>query len=363
MKILFYINALSGGGAERVLTTLLHHFSKDISLELCLATNTTIPFAYSLPNSIRIINLYEGCNIKHNKTFNFFSYRIPYLVNIRKIAKREHPDIIIVFMGNSISNVILMTLGLGIPIIGSEHTNVSRSFGRVFELKRKILYPFASAITVLTKYDYNLWSKKFSNIVRMPNPCDFKVINSVYKKDKRVIAVGRVSDWEIKGFDNLVRAWSKICHEVPEWQLSIVGKYDIDSLSFLKKIQSENQGVNIEFLGFRNDVNRLLLESEIFVLSSRVEGLPMGLIEAMKSKCCCVSFDVKTGPNEIIKDGFSGLLVKDQDVNALAEKLLYVIKNENKRILFSQNAPLSVEQYSIENVIEKWYSLIKRFVK
>ena len=89
----------------------------------------------------------------------------------------------------------------------------------------------------------------------------------------------------------------------------------------------------------------------------------MGLIEAMKSKCCCVSFDVKTGPNEIIKDGFSGLLVKDQDVNALAEKLLYVIKNENKRILFSQNAPLSVEQYSIENVIEKWYSLIKRFVK
>ncbi len=361
MKILFYIHGITDGGAERVLSTLANSFVEK-GEEVSVATNTNILPAYSLNSRIRLLNLKAGANEgRHNivsKLWNAFLLR----KNIRCYAKKETPDIIIAMMSSLGCNVILFTIGLGIPVIVSEHTNVSRSLGILLSLKRKLLYPWANCITVLTKCDYNLWKNEYRNVVRMPNPIDIFPVSQQKIRNNVVLAAGRVSQWKLKGFDNLIKSWGIIWRYFPEWKLQIAGGYDDNSKMAISRLVKENECKNVELLGFRNDIKELMASSEVFCLSSRVEGLPMVLIEAMNMGCCCVSFDVQTGPNEIIENGKSGLLAKNQDVKDLADKLYKVMSDAFMRKHFSSNALTSIQKYATENVVQRWYILFDKIL-
>ena len=109
----------------------------------------------------------------------------------------------------------------------------------------------------------------------------------------------------------------------------------------------------MEFLGFRSDIQELMAQSSVFCLSSRVEGLPMVLIEAMSQGCCCVAFDCITGPNEIIKMD-CGVLVKNQDIDDLANQLARVMSSMELRSEYGLNAPNAVQQFSNNRVNKRW---------
>lgn len=363
MKILFYIHGITGGGAERVLATLANEFVIR-GENVCLATNIHTPFAYLINEQVKLLDLYKGrSNGKHiyARIKNFLLLRR----NIRLIAKSEKPDVIVAFMSTLGCSIVASTIGLRIPIVISEHTNISRTrkLGKLFAIKRKLFYPLADAITILTRYDEKLWIHKYPNIVYMPNPISMMDTNKSFSRDKTILAVGRVNQWNIKGFDNLLKCWANICHSHREWKLKIAGDANKDTLEKLKKLASDFGCCNYEFLGFRKDVYELMQRSEIFCLSSRVEGLPMALIEAMSAGCCCVSFDVVTGPREIIKDGKSGLIAKNQDNADLIKCLEKVISDESLRRRLAENAPQSVLQYSIERVVNRWYILFDKIIK
>lgn len=351
MKLLFYIHGITGGGGERVLATLANEFAKR-GESVGIATDTHIPFAYTIDSRIVLYDLYEGINknLTHiSKMYNSILIRR----NIRRIAKKEKPDVIVAFMSALGCSVIASTLGLGIPVVVSEHTNVSRKLGRLLDIKRRLFYPLANAVTILTRYDKKLWKNKYDNVVYMPNPVSFKGTNCSLNRDKTILAVGRVNQWEIKGFDNLLKCWSKLCHLHPDWKLKIAGDADKNALEFLNALANELGCCNYEFLGFRKDVYELMQRSEVFCLSSRVEGLPMALIEAMNAGCCCVSFDVVTGPREIIRHGFSGLIAKNQDNEDLTEDLDRVMSDDVLRKRLASNAPQSIMKYSTALVSTK----------
>ena len=195
MKLLFYIHGITGGGAERVLSSLVNELANRGDYLITLATNTNESFAYSIDNKVKIVNLYENTL---NKSPMLKSVQIRR--NIRIIAKKENPDIIIVFMSSLGCSVIASTLGLKIPIIISEHTNVSRFLGYAHEIRRRVFYPLANCITVLTRYDLKAWRNKVKNAVYMPNPISFSGSHSsITHRNKVVLAVGRVNQWDIKG--------------------------------------------------------------------------------------------------------------------------------------------------------------------
>lgn len=361
MKILFYIHGITGGGGERVLATLANEFAK-CGENVNIATNTHIPFAYKIDSRIVLHDLYEGTNMNPNhilKVYNSILMRR----NIRRIAKEEKPDVIVAFMSALGCSVIASTLGLGIPVVVSEHTNVSRKLGILLDIKRRLFYPLANAVTILTRYDKKLWKNKYDNVVYMPNPVSLKETCGSLNREKTVLAVGRVNQWEIKGFDNLLRCWSKLCHLHPDWKLNIAGDADKNAFEFLNTLANELGCCNYEFLGFRKDVYELMQRSEIFCLSSRVEGLPMALIEAMNAGCCCVSFDVVTGPREIIHHGFSGLIAKNQDNEDLIEYLDRVMSDDVLRKRLALNAPQSIIKYSTDRIINRWYILFDKILK
>lgn len=360
MKLLFYIHGITGGGGERVLATLANDFAKR-GESVGIATNTHISFAYTIDARIVLRDLYEGTNDNSthiSKIYNSILIRR----NIRRIAKQEKPDVIVAFMSALGCSVISSTLGLGIPVVVSEHTNVSRRLGILLDIKRRLFYPLANVITILTRYDKKLWKNKYDNVVYMPNPVSLKENRVFSNRDKTILAVGRVNQWEIKGFDNLLKCWAKLCHLHPDWNLKIAGEADKNALEFLNTLASELGCCNYEFLGFRKDVYELMQRSEIFCLSSRVEGLPMALIEAMNAGCCCVSFDVVTGPREIIHHGFSGLIAKNQDNEDLTEYLDRVMSDEVLRKRLATNAPQSVIKYSTDRIINRWYILFDKIL-
>lgn len=358
MKLLFIIHALTGGGAERVMVTLMNNFCQR-GYDICLLTNTETPFAYDIDERVELINLNQQCpNDIHGLRRKFWGYYI-----IRKVAKEEKCDLVVSFLTEMNCTVTLALMGTGIPLICSEHSNVLRKYPKKVLLKRALLYHLPSVVTVLTYHDYKLWRKKYRNCVRMPNPSDFMENMSTTKREKVVLAVGRVKQWEIKGFDNLIRAWAMICHQHQDWQLQIAGDYDEDSMNTLKGIIKETNAENVVFLGFRRDIGDLMDRSAVFVLSSRVEGLPMALIEAMNRGCCCVAYDVVTGPREIIRHNYSGLLVENQSIKGMAKSLGKALSDENMRINMAKNAPQSVKQFDTKNVINRWQKLIQKVVK
>lgn len=365
-RILFFISTLGGGGAERVMVTLANEFVER-GKEVYIATFNREKPAYDLHSKIVRLSVYnDGSknNKSNNKSFlGKINYRLYKFRSIRKTAKKVNPDVVISFITGVNNDVIFSLLGTRIPVIVSEHTNVLRSYSKKTTFFRKLMYPFATSITALTKHDYNIWKRKYKQVVYMPNPTSVDVFsNEISKREKKVLAVGTVTSWKIKGFDNLLRCWGMICNDFPDWKLCIAGKYNDASLQYLQEIIKESKCKNVEFLGFRRDIHKLMQSSAIFCLSSRVEGLPMVLIEAMNSSCCCVAFDCITGPREIIKNN-SGLLVKNQDIEDLAKKLSIVMKDDCLREYYALNAPNSVSNFALKRVINRWQILLDKIKK
>lgn len=358
MKILFFSSALTGGGAERVLTIVANALV-DNGHQVYIATDLRYPIAFSIDKRVQL----ENYRKKDPKLFGSLqSIRLlSMLRQMRKLTTSIKPDVVVSFQTSMNIFTLLSLIGKNFPVIVCEHTNVRRKIP--MSKLRPIFYPFASAVTVLTKSDYlycrNNWRNK--NVVYMPNPYIVKELsNNSATRENVILAVGRVNSWKVKGFDNLIKCWSTIWNKHKNWKLRIVGKYDDDSLNYLYNIIKQTNCGNVEFLGFRSDIDELLRTSKVFVLSSRAEGLPMSLLEAMAAGCCCVSYDVVTGPNEIISDGVDGILVDNQNLEQLSHSLDEVMTDDNLLNKLAKHAPSALNRYSLERVMRRWYLLFSK---
>jgi len=362
MRLLFYIQNMSGGGAQRVMANLLNELAHK-KYSVFLAYDTQAECAFDLTPEITVFNMREGCspNVFWKKTHIYRKTRTLY--NIRKIAKRVQPNIAISFMTPTNCDVILSLLGTKIPVVVSEHITLTLRRGVFTNFIIKCIYPFASAVTLLTRYDYRLFKNKIKNGVYLPNPCDPLYESKNYERENVVLAAGSLDRWYHKGFDSLIRIWSKLQEEFPEWELHIAGNGSQDSIAYLNSVIQDNNCNSCKLLGFRKDVNELMHKAKVYCMTSRYEGLPMVLIEAMNAGCCCISYDCKTGPSEIIRNEFSGLLIPDQNEMEFTEKLRQILNNDNYRKEIASNSYKTVIRYRSDEVIKRWGILFDKLNK
>jgi glycosyltransferase involved in cell wall biosynthesis len=172
-----------------------------------------------------------------------------------------------------------------------------------------------------------------------------------------VIAVGRLS--RQKAFSRLIAAFAQVAATHPDWRLVICGdgprREQLEEL-----IDHHGLAAKVTLAGPVKDVGSAMAGASTFALSSRFEGFPMVLLEAMRVGLPVVSFDCPTGPREIVEDHRNGLLIADGNVDGLAAGLVEMIEDEALRRRCSEGALETVANYSVEAIGARWDELIAK---
>ena len=227
---------------------------------------------------------------------------------------------------------------------------ISSQWMKQLESKIKKLENFI----VLTNEDATQW-KGIRNITVIPNPITICCQERSSCLNKQVIVVGRYTYQ--KGIDLLIEAWKMVIERHPDWLLNIYGTGD--------KTYYENLANNLhlsESIVFHQETKNIIdkyLENSIYVLSSRYEGLPLVIMEAMSVGLPCVAFACPCGPKDIIHDGEDGIICEDGDIEQLANGICKLIEDENLRKRMGINAAKNIQRYTVDIIMQKWDRLFK----
>lgn len=227
-------------------------------------------------------------------------------------------------------------------------------YKKLIRILRYFVYNFYNNVVVLTESDKKCYEQLKIHVSLIPNGIKLPAKIEQKQRKKTICSIGRLDPQ--KKFDSLMRAFAIIAPTYPEWNLEIYGQGSIRN-ELEQVIVDLNLTNRIALMGITNDVNSVLQENSIFVVSSEYEGFSIVLIEAMANGIACVSYDCPTGPGEIITDDFDGILVENQNEAKLAENIEKLILNQDLRKELGANAMKSVQKYSINNVGKQWIDM------
>lgn len=354
-NICFLVGDLNlAGGTERVTAILGNALSLDNNVSILSINNGMNPF-FCIRENITISCLFD-------KSISAKKDALKVIKRLRKYLKDNKIQTLIVVDSISCIFSIPASIGLGINHICWEHFGYNISLGSNFRVMgRRLASIFSNHIVTLTTLDKNIWISKLnarSNILAIPNPCPFELINTINdkKKNKIVLAVGRLS--HEKGFDLLLDAWVIVSKKHPDWMLHIVGTGSEEQKLLT---QSEILKINhkVFFHGLKSDLIPFYTKAAIFCLPSRVEGFGLALIEAQNFGTPVVAFDCEIGPRELIQHHRNGILCKENNVISLANGLIEMIGLEDYE--YNSYVRESLEfskKFSIDNILNLWKKII-----
>jgi glycosyltransferase involved in cell wall biosynthesis len=210
---------------------------------------------------------------------------------------------------------------------------------------------------VLTHEDATYW-KKLSNLTVIPNPITIE--QGIYSDctSRQVIAVGRYTYQ--KGFDLLIPAWKIVNENHPNWTLNIYGGGNREDLQpMVDRLGLTN---TLKLNGPVSQIREKYQQSSIFVLSSRFEGLPLVLMEAMSCGLPPVSFTCPCGPKDIIHDGEDGILCENGNIESLAAGICQLIEDEQLRKEMGRKATQNIQKFTIDRIMQQWDQLFQNLV-
>lgn len=361
MKILFLIPSLHGGGAERVASVLCNDWAKSKELKISLLTfDSSKNDFYKLSKKVKRYCIGYHSQGSKNIIKRLYSNLIR-LFLIRRVLISLKPDIMVAFMPGMNIVAALVSLFTGIPAVISERTYPPYfNDGNLFDLTKKIIYRLSKAFVAQTNCTA-LWAQTFLNKTRVsviPNPIKFSKLSkrSVYKNSRTILAIGRLSLH--KGFDMLIDAFYDFHKDYPDWKLLIAGEGE-EKNKLEEQIARLKLNKNIALVGRTTNPEQYYQTSSIFVLSSRVEGFPNVLLEAMSHSLPAISFNCKAGPSDLIKNGKNGLLVPAGDTKALSNAMKKLAGSAALRKKLANEAVKLYEEYSVAKVSKKWIDLFK----
>ena len=347
--LLFTIPTLRAGGAERVLVSLLNHWAEKNIFNLVLVVHDdpkTRPF-YTLHPTINVIH--TGFWDKHQKwRIVFFLSRI---INILK------PDGVISFI---IWNNILTLLAakiVRVPCIIAERSSPHVVKNKVVKYVRNWIYGWADRVIVQTGRAQAMFPERLGpKISVIANP-----ISSTAKpsgeRQHLILSAGRLA--KEKRFSLLIESFSLIADDHRDWNLVIFGEGP-ERKNLETCITEKGLEKRIFLPGATKEIAQEMAKGSIFVLSSRFEGMPNALAEAMTLGLAVISTDCPTGPRELITPFENGLLVPVDDAEALAESMKMLIEDRKMRENFGKRASQAMKKYDIKNITLLWEKEFKK---
>lgn len=360
------MGTLNSGGAERMMVNLANSLhEKGMSIKLILV-NKTGPYLSEVHPGIKIIDLKAKSGVKS------------VVFKLRKILSGNVLDVLISTQPHINSVVGFCTIGLKHKplIIFREASTPSLNYqnlGLFTRLIFKFLYGFGDhfvAVSIGVRGDmgnfYNISLKKITTIY---NPIvDDTIIKKATKTSNHpwlnqkeipvILTMGRISPE--KDYVTLLKAFSRVLKSVDVKLLMLGDKdqnpeYTTELISLIKSLGIAN---SIELIGFKPNPFSYLSKASLFVLSSKYEGLPGSLVQALACGCPVVSTDCPSGPAEILENGKYGKLVPVGDVDAMTKAILESLGEEHDKGELKNRA----DDFSAEKAGERYLNLINKLL-
>lgn len=282
---------------------------------------------------------------------------------LRKLVRQKKIDVVFL-MGFQVSlPAILMTMGQRCRYIFCDHEALlSRWHEKKVTAVRYLTAVLSDKVVTLTRQNaldyisrFKLSSKKVTHIY---NSIDDKILSNAQEynaQSKIILSVGRFSPE--KQYDLLVEIANSVLKKHSDWKWCIYG--DGQTFPEIKeKISALGLEEKILLKGKVSDVSTIYAQGALFVLTSQREGLPLVLLEAKANHLPCISFDIISGPKEIIQNNIDGFLIKPYDKEGMIRSIETLITDERLRIKMSENTGGNLEQFSNREVMNKWKALI-----
>ena len=369
MHIMIVIHSLRGGGAERVAVDLSAYWQRlgyRVSLVTQMPKKTDV---YTVPEGVHryvMGTAHDSGGGWRGAIANWRRVR-----RLRKLIKKHKPDCVLGMMTTASILSVMAANGLPCRVIVSEHTHPPmQKLPDAWLRLRRWAYPRAHTVVALTSgtgrwiQDHIPGSRVviIPNAVRWPLQKQEPIIPVPDKADRfRLLAVGRLHP--VKGFDLLIQAFTLLASYFPDWDLVILGEGD-ERAALQKQIDEANLTSRISLLGRVGNMDDWYKQADMYVLSSRAEGLSNTLLEAMASGLPVVAMDCDTGPREIIRDNIDGILVNPpENPDALAAHLSDLMARPLKRTALSRRAVDVRDRFSVPIVMAQWERLLPNIQK
>ena len=362
MRLTLVIPSLRGGGAERVMATMANFWARrGWPVTLLTFDDGREPPFYALDPAVTRHPL--GLAQKSGSSVQGVANNLRRAWILRRAVAASRPDVVVSFMDQTNVLVLLATRALRLPVVVAEHSDPAQQrLSWSWEKLRRLIYPQADAIVMLSDAAKSYFPPHIQERVRVvPNPVVVDRVVAGRPSDPppvgpTLIAVGRLS--QEKGFDLLLEAFALVAPSHPAWRLTIWGEGTLrGDLERLRDDLGLRERVALP--GATGEIHQRMEEADLFVLSSRYEGFPMALCEAMALGLPVVSFDCPSGPRQIVRPGVDGLLVPAADVGALAESLDLLMGDPAERHRLAANAPAVLERFGLERVMAVWDDLLR----
>jgi GalNAc-alpha-(1->4)-GalNAc-alpha-(1->3)-diNAcBac-PP-undecaprenol alpha-1,4-N-acetyl-D-galactosaminyltransferase len=361
MKICLIISTLSSGGAERNASLLANFFSKKNLVSIVTFQKKESNY-YNLSKKIKLFNL-DLLSSSNNIFFKILNF-IKRLYALNQKLKKIKPDVVISFLETMNITVLISTLfikNIKIRII-SDRNNPEKSERPLLLLILKfIFYQFCNYLVLQTnsiKKNYKFINKSKIKIIQ--NTISEQIVFKKRYKIKskiRFISVGRLENQ--KGYDILLRALASLKKKKLNFVCDIYGVgsqyYYIKNLILILKLKN-----NVFLKGTKKNILKLYHNYDFYILSSRYEGFPNSLLEAMNSGIVSISSDCDYGPAEIIKNNKNGIIFQKDNFNDLSNKILELLNDKKKIFNIRRNLKkeFNPKLNNIKNY-KKWQKIIK----
>lgn len=338
------------GGTERMTALLANVFCKTDKVWIVSTKLATNEVFFKLDNRVEH-KVLEGENTK-------FSI-IKQISEIKQFIRFNKIDWVInVDVGMSIFG-IPAAWGTKAKVITWEHANYYNNWNsKIFPYFRKFAAKHSDAMVVLTEQD------RKNYLANIPSKVPVYVIANPTERhefcynleSKRILSAGLLLP--IKGYDKAVQAAAKVLPQYPDWKWIICGEGP--EREHLEKLVGQNGLQNQMLLpGTIENMDEQYRKAAMFVMTSEMEGLPMVLLEAKSWGLPLISFDIMTGPSDIIRHDVNGYLIRANDVKGLSEHLEKLIQSGEKRSQFSMRSQLDMERFDFEEIVKKWRIILK----
>ncbi len=353
MKLLYIVPKIkNAGGVTRVLSIKGNYFVENFGYEVHILSQNEKDdsFFYDFNSKIAFHNM-----TLNGKGFSFFK---AFRNQLNQKISEINPDIILVADNGLKAFIFPFIAKTKVPIVfechGSKFIEENEKIDLLAKFISNIKYRFKdfgarkfTKMVALSEESLKEWNVK--NGIVIPNPSWIPTKMASDLKHKKVIAIARNS-YE-KGLDRLLSIWEKVIEKHPDWVLDI---YTDDAVSLEKIVINLGIKSNANIFSFVKNIEEKYLEYSIYAMTSRTEGFPMVLLEAMASGLPCIAYDCPIGPRTIITNAENGFLIPDNNIEMYVEKLSFLIENEEVRLKFGRDAKETSENYSVEKIMEKW---------